>query len=408
MNRHYFHVVSILLLICSCNNDVEIYNEPSSSQLISPAGPKSLAPNFYLNSNNELYLTWIEMLNDSLSAFMFSTFSDNEWSEKKEITSGKNWFVNWADIPSMTAFSDHHLAAHYLSKKEGGTYAYDVHIVLSNDDGQTWTEPIIPHMDSTATEHGFVSLLPYEGNLLAIWLDGRNYEMISEGDSIPTEEMSLRAAIIDTNGTIIESFIIDDRVCSCCQTDAIIGPNGPILVYRDRDKEEIRDIYHSQLIHGKWTEPKAIHHDRWEIGGCPVNGPAIDALDSMVAVAWYTEANDSIRVYVAFSSDAGNTYSPPIDVIHTTTQGRLDITWIDHQRAVVSFVEHSDDQTKIKAQFVHTLKKKQQIVTIAETSSSRRAGFPMMQAHHSALVFAWTNETNGDLNLKTSYVPFDK
>ena len=184
---------------------------------------------------------------------------------------------------------------------------------------------------------------------MAIWLDGRHYEIVREGDSLPSDEMSLRAALIDTNGVIVESFVIDDRVCSCCQTDAILGPNGPILVYRDRSQSEIRDISVTHFVDGQWTDPTALHPDGWEIGGCPVNGPAIDAKDSVIAVAWYTEANQKMQVYAAFSIDAGQTFSAPMMVCDSTTIGRLDITLTTPDKAIVSYLENVDGETKIMA-----------------------------------------------------------
>ena len=35
---------------------------------------------------------------------------------------------------------------------------------------------------------------------------------------------------------------IDASTCDCCGTDAALTDTGPLLVYRDRTKDEIRDI----------------------------------------------------------------------------------------------------------------------------------------------------------------------
>jgi hypothetical protein len=47
-----------------------------------------------------------------------------------------------------------------------------------------------------------------------------------------------------------------------------------------------------------------VHSDNWKIDACPVNGPAIAATGRRVAVAWFTAANDTARVKLAFSSAA--------------------------------------------------------------------------------------------------------
>lgn len=59
-------------------------------------------------------------------------------------------------------------------KNGPGPYAYDVHISRSNDGDASWSRPLVPHRDGTATEHGFVSLFTtQDASLAAVWLDGR-------------------------------------------------------------------------------------------------------------------------------------------------------------------------------------------------------------------------------------------
>jgi hypothetical protein len=60
----------------------------------------------------------------------------------------------------MAALEDGTLAAHWLVRSGGETFAYDVHIALSRDGVVNWSGPFRPHGDGTETEHGFVSLVP--------------------------------------------------------------------------------------------------------------------------------------------------------------------------------------------------------------------------------------------------------
>jgi hypothetical protein len=57
---------------------------------------------------------------------------------------------------------------------------------------------------------------------------------------------------------------------------------------------------------------RTLHADGWKIDYCPVNGPAAGAIGDTVAVAWFTGAQDTSRVRVAFSTDAGATFSAPV------------------------------------------------------------------------------------------------
>ena len=105
-----------------------------------------------------------------------TTSSETGWSEARDVASGDNFFVNWADVPSVRALADGSLAAHWLQKSGAGTYAYDVKLSFSKDRGRTWTPAVSPHSDGTQTEHGFASLFQAPGagaGLGLVWLDGR-------------------------------------------------------------------------------------------------------------------------------------------------------------------------------------------------------------------------------------------
>jgi hypothetical protein len=106
--------------------------------------------------------------------------------------------------------------------------------------------------------------------------------------------------------------LIDAKTCDCCQTSATITAKGPVVVYRDRNDDEVRGIYISRLLDGSWTIPKPIHNDYWVINGCLVNGPKVAAFDNTLTVAWFTEADAIPKVNLIFSNDSGKSFDTPI------------------------------------------------------------------------------------------------
>jgi hypothetical protein len=48
--------------------------------------------------------------------------------------------------------------------------------------------------------------------------------------------------MIGLDGTLGKEVLLDGRVCECCATSAASTPDGIAVVYRDRSKEEVRDI----------------------------------------------------------------------------------------------------------------------------------------------------------------------
>src|SRR5690606_30201135 len=135
-------------------------------------------------------------------------------------------------------------------------------------------------------------------------------------------------------------------------TAVAITSRGPLIAYRDRSQDEIRDISVTRLIDGESTAPRTLHADNWQIDACPVNGPQAAAIDDDAVVAWLTAAGISPRVHVAFSSDAGDTFSAPLRVDGGNPVGRVDVLLLDGDRALVLWLERSAEGGEVVARVV--------------------------------------------------------
>src|SRR5690348_13048201 len=123
----------------------------AADSLPSPAGRGSAEPNLAVGPDGKVYMTWFEP-QDSGFALRFSSFDGRSWATPRTIRSGRDFFVNWADFPSIAVVGPNHLAAHWLQKTGKSSYAYGVRISQSRDGGATWSEPVRPHTDSSDTE----------------------------------------------------------------------------------------------------------------------------------------------------------------------------------------------------------------------------------------------------------------
>ena len=359
----------------------------AADTLRSPAGRGSAEPNLAVGPDGKVYLSWLEPL-DSGYALKFSSFDGAGWSDARTIRSGRDFFVNWADFPSMAVVGKDHLAAHWLQRTGKSTYAYGVRISQSLDGGVTWSSPVRPHIDSSDTEHGFVSTWRENNMLGAAWLDGRKFS--KEGHHA-SNEMTVVTTTLDRNGKRGAEVTLDTRACDCCQTAGAMTANGPIVAYRDRSPDEIRDIYVVRRVRGKWTEPKAVHDDKWNIAACPVNGPNIAANGRRVALAWFTAANDSPRVKLAFSNDAGATFGAPIRIDEGTPSGRVDTELLPDGGALVTWIERTGgDTARVLLRRVHADGKFGPPVSIASSTAQRASGFPRMVLSNDYAYFAFT------------------
>ncbi len=381
-------IISLLLLtalLWSCQTSPEAVKEVPV-----PAAANSAEPNLSRSPLGDLFLSWVEATEDGRHRLQFARWQQNGWSAPRTIAAGENWFVNWADFPSLAAIDAKHLAAHWLVKSAASPYAYDVHIATSADGGEHWSAPLRPHNDDTATEHGFVSLLTYGNHFWAFWLDGRNYANADTAAPLQQRGMTLRAALIDRNDTIRESALLDSLTCDCCQTDAAISSEGIIVAYRDRSDGEIRDIAVVRYHNGQWSAPQIVHRDGWQINGCPVNGPAIAADGERVALAWFTEALGRPRVLAAFSRDGGRSFAPPVVVDDRKPLGRVDIALTADGDAWVCYMSAAGDSAAIRLARLTPDGRRSADITVAHTAAKRAAGFPRIAADGQQLVIAWT------------------
>ena len=298
--------------------------------------------------------------------------------QARTVASGANWFVNWADVPSVIPLQHESMAAHWLQKSAASTYAYDVRVSFSRDRGRTWSASVTPHHDGTQTEHGFASLFPMPGQGLGVaWLDGRQ---MKEGahEGMDAGNMSLRGAMFAPDGNQASEMAIDDRVCECCPSAAAVTADGPIVAYRNRTSDEIRDIYVSRLVGGTWTEPRAVHNDNWRIAACPVNGPALSARGRDVAIAWFTAVGDEGHVYAAFSSNAGETFGPPVRIDDVGAVGRVDVELLADGSAAVTWIEFADQRSTFRIRRAEPSGSRSVSLAVSGIASGRSSGYPRL------------------------------
>ena len=402
MIKLFFAVVLIGLMVSCTNNNTEKKENTITEvkQLTSPASDSCAEPSLFTDKNGLVYLSWIEKRGKE-SMLKFSTLANDQWTEPVVITSGKNWFVNWADYPLLSSDANGNLLAHFLEKSDTAKFTYDVKLISSADAGKSWSNPKILHDDGKKAEHGFVSILPYKEQFFVSWLDGR--KTAKEGDAASHAghhgEMTVRAAMINKDGSKTNDWELDGRVCDCCQTTAAITDNGPVVVYRDRSDDEIRDMSIVRFVNGEWTSPKTIFPDQWKIAGCPVNGPRADAIGNNLAIAWFSMPDKKNQVNIIFSEDGGETFKKPVRIDEGKSIGRVDMVMLDEKTAMVSWMEGS----AIKAVKVHADGTKEPSVIIASSSESRSSGFPQMTKSGNKLFFAWTDEK--DKTIKAASLP---
>jgi hypothetical protein len=154
-------------------------------------------------------------------------------------------------------------------------------------------------------------------------------------------------------------------------------------------------------VNGQWTPSAAVHNDGWKIAACPVNGPSLSARGRDVALAWFTVKGEQGQAFVAFSQDAGRSWSAPIRLDDGGTLGRVDVELLADGSALATWIEFADQRGQFRARRVTRAGQRSPAVTIAGIAGSRSSGYPRAAVHGNDIVFAWT-DSEGGLAVKTA------
>ncbi len=358
--------IIIVLVVISCSSPQK--EEVSTQEVVlSPAGSNSEEPTFFTTQDGDIGLSWLEK-NDKTVALKFSVYKNSSWTEPQTLVSGKDVLANWADFPGIQT-NGKHWVTWFLQMNNPDTFAYDAMVMQSSDEGKSWSTPKRIHNDSTLTEHGFVSAVPANHGFQLMWLDGR---LVTEDSPVFT----VRSAHLNFDGTVSNRAILDDNVCTCCQTSMLnAGNDNFIALYRDRTDEEIRDIAGVNFNNeGKVEAPLIVFNDEWHIPGCPVNGPRAVMNGDELGVAWFTMGTEGIAsIQFITSVDGGKTYSEPI-LIDENNLGRVDMIAADG-KYYLSYMDQAESGAEIKIVKIEG-NRLVESYSVTPVASSRKTGFP--------------------------------
>ena len=407
--RSVSYALLVPIVVAACGGASDPGLDLTVEEIPSPAEGWSGQPHLAA-SEAAVFLSWLETRADAggrETTLLVDRWSDSGWHGRRTVARGEDLLVNWADFPAVVPLEGGSLAAHWLVRGSGSGEDYSMRVAVSGDGGSTWTDPWIPHQDRSGVAHGFATLFPVREGLGLVWLDGRG----QPGDTPEVGDVSLwyREAAVPADltstpslaGTAGPEVLLDGQTCECCQTEIARSSQGPVLFYRDRSPDEVRDIYVLRRIDGAWEDPRAVHDDGWVFPACPINGPAADARGERMAVAWFTGVGERPRVRLAFSSDAGATFQPPLEIDDGNPSGRVDLVLLPDGTALVSWLERGPEGADLRVRRVAPSGERSEAVSVAETGGGQSSGFPqMVAASDGTVLFAWTDSRGGESRVR--------
>ena len=374
--------------------------------LASPVAADGGEPRLSRDSAGSLVLSWLEPVGGAGdSALKYARLAGDDWTGTTVAAQGRDWVISVADLPSVQALSERLWVADWRVQSPASAAGYDIRVAVSADAGATWSAPLLLNDDATASEHGFVSWFRDGDRAGAVWLDGR--DEANDAPESPTGEpagTSLRYAFLGSDGHLLEQGVVDNLVCDCCRTDVALTAAGAAVVYRDRSATEIRDIAVRVHTAGGWSEPARLGPDNWQIAGCPINGPALDASGSDVAAAWFTAADGHGHVRLARSNDGGASFGAPVEIDGDGAYGQVGVVLADDGRAFVSWWRRgADGGAQFAVRSVARTGELGERRVVGTTRATRPDTVPQMKRSGQRLVFVWAEDTDAGQSVKTAY-----
>jgi hypothetical protein len=385
-------IAAAALAVAACTSEPE---PPASSIGVQavpfPGGQGSAQPRFAAGSDGAPVMSWLEPRRDG-TALRYATFMAGAFTEPHDVTSGDDLMVNWADLPSVQPITNDVWATHWLRNAPDSAGAYHIATAVSADGGASWSAPAQLNDDDAMAEHGFVELFAWNEGVAAFWLDGRQLAEWSFDEPDKLLGTSLRLARLDYSGAVVAREIVDELVCDCCQPDHAMTSSGPVVAYRDRTPEEIRDVVVRRHVDGRWHDAVAAGVDNWHIEGCPVNGPAIAADGERVAVAWFTAAGGAPRVRFAWSTDGGASFEPALELDGAGSFGQLGLLLDAGGTALVSWWRAAPaGGTDLMLRTVAPAGALGETRVVAHSTATQPVDVPQLAAAGDDAVIAWTS-----------------
>jgi len=322
--KHYLFIIILLLGLTNCVSP-NIPLEKNTSYLPFEASSSLKTPRLS-STQNSLVLSWVDT-SASITQLRFSVYRDKQWSQAFTAAKGQNWFVNYADYAAVTAIDEQHFIASWLEQSSKTGTQYQFKIKQSFDAGKTWLATTSPLVVKDG-EHGFISVLKKDNDAFFTWISqvGSDYQILSSA--------------LNADNQWSANHVVDDSSCSCCHTDMAAQGSRVLSVYRNRTKDEIRDIALNSYQNQQWSIAAVIHNDGWKINGCPVNGPSISANEDSTIIVWHTFAKNIPQVKLLTQHKGRQSR---VILLDEQGIGYTDSAIVDDEMALISWLSISDD-----------------------------------------------------------------
>lgn len=170
-------------------------------------------------------------------------------------------------------------------------FAGHVRFAVSDDGGQTFSEPVTVNDDTQPITHRFNAMLADSQGVTLAWIDKRD----GVGNRDYRGAAIYTARSTDGGRSFATNRKLANHSCECCRLGMATDTDGtPVVLWRHIFGKNIRDFALARL-----DEPlRRVSEDGWAIDACPHHGGAL-AIDGEGGrhIVWFTGAEKSTGLH---------------------------------------------------------------------------------------------------------------
>lgn len=269
----------------------------------------------FVQQGNDVYAIWQSSISGYAEVYLAKSTDGGSSFEKPMILSNQSKLAAFPQV----AMSENHVYATWLEKSDNN--ATNVVFVKSDDKAKSFGNP--SYITSHAGNSGIPKLLAGGNNVYVLWEDNRkgNFEIFLSKS--------------DDNGVSFSSADISNTAGQSGAPQIIVSKDHMYVVWMD-DSSGNYDIMFSKSTDGgkSFSQPVNVSKLHTDSGY-----PQLAVYGNNVYVTWtQTIVEPNYDVYLAKSSNNGDTYDTPINLSHNNgasgwpnvlSDGNVYVSWVD-------------------------------------------------------------------------------
>ncbi len=294
----------------------------------------------------------------------------------------------------------------------------------SSDGGKTFSAAkTVPGSDGDG-QRGWQSMaVSASGKVMVLWLDHREVAavpMVHQHDSTkpmpkadPTERAGLSQLYfgrLDASPSA-SALKITRSVCYCCKTSLVSNGSNVYAVWRHVYPGSQRDIaFAMSTDDGKtFTAPLRVSEDKWQIDGCPDNGPSM-AIDAKRAlhVVWPTPEDGknvgALSLFYAMSKD-GKSFTPRVKIPTRGPAGHVQVSIGADGAPVIAWDEIVDATRRLSFATVRVdASGRASVVNIPSVDASAGQWYPALASSTRGAYATWIRQSERTSAIGVAFV----